>query len=162
MDWSWLGNLTKPFANVLNPITERLGKWLGGRKPRLHVHFHPIQLVWSVGNEMQVDGSMLETMHVHAAADLTHDDDKQTLLIVDVHPEGTQNRLPGMSQFRIGPREMLSHLQIVSIAFPVIGTKGQPWTGRLILVDQFERKYKTKKATYRWSGQMRPSSSPPR
>ena len=158
MGWSWLGNLTKPFANVLNPVTERFGKWLGGRKPRILVHFHPTQLVWSIGKEGMGDGA-LETMHIHAMADITHDDDKQTLIIVDVYPEGTHNRVPGMSQFTIGPKQMLG-LPLVSFAQPVVGTKGQPWIGRLVLVDQFDRKYKTKKATFRWTGPPKPSVPP--
>lgn len=159
MDLSWLSGLTKPFTNLLNPVTERVGAWLGKRKPRLHVHFHPMQLVCSVGKEMQNDGSQIEVMHIHAMVDLTHDDDRQAIIIVNVYPEGTKNRIPSLSQFRIAPRKMLSHCQLLSLAVPVVGQKGKPWTGKLILVDQFERRYKTKDATYRWSGPVAPSSS---
>jgi hypothetical protein len=158
MEWSWLGNLTKPFANILNPVTERIGKWLGGRKPRLFVHFHPTQLIWSIGKEGMGD-DVLETMHIHAMADVNHDDDNQTLLIVNVYPEGTENRIPGMSQFKVAPKQILG-LSLMSFAQPVLGTKGQPWIGRLILVDQFDRKYKTKKAAFRWTGPPKPSVPP--
>lgn len=151
MHWTWLSNLIKPFTNIFNPVTERIGKWLGRRKPKLYVHFHATQLLWSVGHELQPDGSKLEIMNIHLTADFTHDDDKQTLLIVDVHPEGAQSRVR-LSELCIRSGELLSHLQLVSFAVPVIGDKGKPWTGKLVLVDQFERQYKTKRATYRWTG----------
>ena len=91
-------------------------------------------------------------MNMHILADFNHDDEKHTHSIMDVYPEGTQNRIPGFSQFQIAPHHVLSHHQLVSFALPVIGKKGQTWTGRLVLVDQFQRRYKTKKASYRWTG----------
>ncbi len=143
MDLSWLANLTKPISNILNPLTERIGKWIE-RKPKLYVHFHPMQLVWTVGKERQADGSEMEVMHAHVTADFNHDHDQRTLVIVDVYPEGTQNRIPGLSQFQIAPNSMMSNYHLTSFAVPVIGQKGEPWIGRLILVDQFQRKHKTK------------------
>ena len=35
---------------------------------------------------------------------------------------------------------------------PVVGTKGKDWTGRLIFVDQFDRRYKSPKYTFKWAG----------
>ena len=151
MHLAWLENLTKPFSSLLNPPAERIGKWLGLRKPRLYVHFNPRQLVWNIGAQTQPDGTKLDVMHVHLNAGFTHDDDKQTLLIMNAFPEGTENFLPALVQFQIPPHVMVSQ-QIVAFVQPVIGEKGKPWTGRFILIDQFQRRYKTKVATYRWSG----------
>ena len=159
MQWSWLENLTKPFSSLLNPIAERLGNALGKRKPRLYVHFHPTQLMWSVGIQREPNGSSIDIMQVHVMADFNHDDPKETIFVMDVYPEGTQNRIPGFAQFSIEPTEVVTN-QIVSFATPVIGEKGQPWKGRIVLVDQFQRKHKTRKATFRWGGQAKPPASP--
>lgn len=101
---------------------------------------------------MQADGPPIEIMNVHLTADFNHDDEDQDLVIMNMYPEGTQNRVPGFSQFQIPPHRVLMHQQLVCFAVPVIGRKGHPWTGRLILIDQFQRRYKTGKATYRWTG----------
>lgn len=55
------------------------------------------------------------------------------------------------------PPNTMVHEQISAIALPIKGDKGMPWRGRFILVDQFQRKYKTKKVTFRWAG---PKQSP--
>jgi len=149
MNLAWLENLTKPFASLLNPVAERTGRWLGNRKPRLYVHPSPAMMSWSVGYQRQPDGHHLEMMQVHLHADFNHDDDKQTLLIMDAFPEGTENRIPGLSRFAIRPHEVVNQ-QIVSFALPVIAEKGVGWTGRMVFVDQFQRRYKSRKGAYRW------------
>ena len=150
MNLAWLENLTKPFASLLNPVAERIGKWLGTRKPRLYVHFNAA-MNWSMGYQRQPDGHHLEMMHVHLDADFNHDDDKQTLFIMDAFPEGTENRIPGFSRFVIPPHKVVNQ-QIVSFALPIIAEKEKAWTGRMVFVDQFQRQYKTRKGTYRWVG----------
>ena len=42
--------------------------------------------------------------------------------------------------------------RIQAIVGPVVGKKGQPWTGKIALVDQFLRKHKTSKVTFKWVG----------
>jgi len=151
MHWAWLENLTKPFSSLLNPLAERIGQRLGRRKPRLYVHFNPTQLVWGIGTQKQTREPDLEMMHIHLTAGFNHDDDKQTLVIMDAFPEGTQNRMPALSQFEIRPHTLVNQ-QVVAFVVPVVGEKGKPWTGRFIIVDQFQRRYKTQRATYRWTG----------
>lgn len=155
MNLAWLENLTKPFASLLNPVAERIGKWLGNRKPRLYVHFNPAMMSWSMGYERQPDGHHLEMMHVHFNADFNHDDDKQTLFIMDAFPEGTENRIPAFSHIVIPPHRVVNQ-QIVSFALPIVAEKEKVWTGRMVFVDQFQRRYKSRKGTYRWVGVLPP------
>ncbi len=148
---SWLDNLTKPFSSLLNPIAERLGKWFGRRKPHLYVHFNPSQTVWCITKHSERDGSSTEMMHAMFWADFNHDDPKQTLIIMDGYPEGTHSQIVTVSDFVIPPGEIVDQ-QVIAIVLPIKGEKGKPWTGRFILVDQFQRKYKTKKVTFKWVG----------
>ena len=108
MNLAWLENLTKPFASLLNPVAERIGKWLGTKKPRLYVHFNPAMMSWSMGYQQQPDGHHLEMMQVHFDADFNHDDDNQTLFIMDAFPEGTENCIPGFSRFVIPPHTVVN------------------------------------------------------
>lgn len=101
MHWAWLESLTKPFSSLVTPLAERIGNWLGRRKPRLYVHLNSPQLLWCVATEKQRNGPDLEMMQVFLSAQFNHDDEKQTVVIMDGFPEGTQNRLPGMSQFSV-------------------------------------------------------------
>jgi hypothetical protein len=158
MNLAWLENLTKPFASLLNPVAERIGKSLGNRKPRLYVHFNLAMMSWSLGHQQQPDGHDLEMMHILLNADFNHDDDKQTLLIMDAFPEGTESCVPGLSRVVIPPYKVVNQ-QIVSFALPIIGEKEKAWTGRMVFVDQFQRRYKSRKATYRWVGVAPPSGS---
>jgi hypothetical protein len=68
-----------------------------------------------------------------------------------------------ISKFAIPPGAMVNE-QLTAIVLPIKGKKGQPWKGRFVLVDQFERKYKTKKIKFKWVGRVEnnaPSSSNP-
>jgi hypothetical protein len=83
-------------------------------------------------------------------ADFSHDDPKQTLVIIDAYPDGTHPQI-GMFKFAIPPGKLVQE-QVASFVLPVKAKKGEPWTGRFVLVDQFQRKYRTKKVTLRWVG----------
>jgi len=90
-------------------------------------------------------------MQVVCHANLTHDDPKIALIITDAYPVGTTTQVRAMTEFKIPPHAMVKQ-QIVSIAGPMIAKKGSPWTGKIVLVDQFLRKYKTRKNTFKWVG----------
>jgi len=82
---------------------------------------------------------------------LNHDDPKQSIIITAAFPKDTQPQHGLISNIVIPPNQMV-HEQVVAIVSPIVGEKGKPWTGRIILTDQFHRRYKTQKATFRWVG----------
>jgi hypothetical protein len=117
-----------------------------GRKPRLHVHLSPASLMWGVAQS----GS-LEMMQLSFSASFNHDDRNQTLVIVDAYLKGTIPQLEMRHKFEVPPETMVDQRLVVSVT-PVVGEKGKDWTGRVVLLDQFRRKYKLMKATFRWVG----------
>jgi len=133
--------LLKPFAIITTPIAERIASWLK-RKPKLHVNFHPIACVWCIAKNREEP-----LMQVRFAADLTHDDPKESLIIVDAHPDGTKLVLP-FDKISVPPHNLREVLVAVFVQ-PVLQVKGKDWTGRIIFIDQFGRKYKTQKHTFR-------------
>jgi hypothetical protein len=151
MNLGWLKDLTKPFSTTLNAVAERLALRIGRRKPNLYVHFDPVQTVWCIAQSAQRGGSPVEYMHVVFWADLNHDDPKQTLVIVNAYPEGTQPEMETISKFSIPPGSIV-HEQLSAIVLPFVAKKGEPWIGKFILVDQFDRTYKTKKIKFKWVG----------
>jgi hypothetical protein len=78
----------KPFEIVITPVAERVASWLK-RKPRLHVHFHPLTSFWCIANE-----KVEPVMQLVFTADFTHDGPKESLIILNAY--GTR------SQFRTG------------------------------------------------------------
>lgn len=151
MNLSWLSNLTKPFSSLLNPIAERIGDWLGRRKPHLYLHVQPATSMWSIAPQPQRDGSSLELMHVVFCGGFNHDDRKQTLVITSAYPEGTEPKFRMIENLSIPPETIVNE-RVDALVLPVRAKKEKPWTGRFILVDQFQRKYKTKKITFQWAG----------
>ena len=67
----WLDNLTKPFVTALNPLAERIGNFLGHRKPRLFIHPEPMQCVWCIANQ-----GTTEMIQLLLFAGFTQDDPK--------------------------------------------------------------------------------------
>jgi hypothetical protein len=147
----WLENLTKPFASLLNPIAERIGNWFGRRKPHLYVHFNINQTVWGIAQQGQRNGSSTEMMQVVFWADFNHDDPKETLIITDAYPCGTRPQIGMMDSFAVPPKQVVHH-QIAAFVLPIKADKGKPWSGQFILIDQFQRKHRTKKITFQWVG----------
>ena len=145
MNLLWLENLTKPFASLLNPVAERIGNWLGRRRPRLYVHFEPTQSLWCLSH----NGDQ-ELMQVMFSAGFNHDDPKQTLVIMDAYPSGTHVEIPGNDKFSVPPGQVVRERVYVFVS--PVPAKGKPWTGRFILVDQFHRRHKTQKVVLRWVG----------
>jgi len=99
----WLSNFTKPFANVFNPLTERVGKWLGRRKPKLYVHFEPSTMFWCIATH----GSD-QMMQITFVADINHDDDQQALVIVDTYPHRTKSQMNVIDKFTIPPETIIT------------------------------------------------------
>ena len=144
MNWIWLENLTKPFASLVNPVAERFGNWLGSRKPRLHVHFEPMTNLWCIAG---TPGQ--ELMQAMFTARFTHDDPKQTLLIVNAYPQGTQVEMKGSDTFSIPPLTLVTERVYVFVS--PAPEKGKTWRGRFVFEDQFHRKYK-EKTELKWAG----------
>ena len=51
-----------------------------------------------------------------------------------------------------------SHQRLDALVNPITGKRGQDLVTRLVLVDQFQRKYKTEKIRFRWVGGHLPPS----
>jgi hypothetical protein len=139
---SWLNTLN----GFSKAIADRLAVAVTRRKPKIHVR--PI-----VGNELWCIARQGETefMQVVCWADVTHDDPKHALMIMEVYPEGTPPQVSMGSRELIQPGT-LAHIQLAAIVKPIIATKGKPWKGRLVLVDHFHRKHKTQKIEFKWVG----------
>lgn len=159
MNWGWLGDLIRPFSSLLNPVAERMGSRLGRRRPRLYIHFNPTQMLWCIARQAQRDGTVVEMMQAMFWADFNHDDEKQTLVITEAYPQGTHPQFGIIEKFAIPPGRMVRQ-QVAAFVLPTKGKKERPWTGRFVVVDQFQRRYRTKKAAFRWVGPPTPSASP--
>ena len=114
MSLEWLSNLTRPFSSLLNPLAERVGSWLGRRKPGLYIHFMLNQLVWCIAQEPQRTGPPRELMQVAFWADLNHDDPKHAIIITAAFPKDTQPQHGLISNIVIPPNQMV-HEQVVAI-----------------------------------------------
>lgn len=155
---------TKPLAAVSNAITERLALRFR-RKPKLHVHFHATTGLWCLASQ---GGKKI--MQVGFVADFTHDDPTQTIILVDAFPDGTRSELRLFDYITIPPEELvrLRH-HLWRMVTPVVGEEGKNWKGRIVLVDQWKRKYKSKEFEFMWVGgkgtaappASSPSSTPP-
>jgi len=154
VDPSLIGELSKPILSLADPVLARVGKWLGYQKPHLYVHFQLRQLVWCIATESQQNGPPKEYMQAVFWADLNHDSD-EPLVIMSAFPDGTTPQLATATRLVIPPRQIV-HSQILAIALPIRGKKGVDWRGRFVLLDQFRRKYKTQRATFRWVGPSEP------
>jgi len=141
---SIVGAVLKPFEIVVTPIAERMAGWMK-RKPRLHVNFYPLAAVWCLANE-----NVQPVMQVVFTADFTHDGPRESLIIVNAYPKGTRAWYP-FEKFDIRPGHLTEN-RVAVFAQPVIGEKGKDWTGQMVFVDQFARKYTTQKNTFKWAG----------
>jgi hypothetical protein len=83
-------------------------------------------------------------------ADFTHDGPREALIIVNAYPEGSKAWHP-FEKFDIPTHHLIEEHPSI-FANPVVGQKGKDWTGRIIFVDQFGRKYKSPKHTFKWAG----------
>jgi hypothetical protein len=127
---------------------DRAALWVGRRKPRAFVHVRPGTSVWCVAKQQN---PQVEYMQIVCTTNVTHDDPKLALVFLDAYPKGTTTQVPLFQAFAVAPKTIANE-QIAAIVSPIVGKKGKPWTGKLVLVDQFKRKYKTDKITFQWTG----------
>ena len=139
---SWL----KSLGGLFDALIERLTILVLKRKPKVYVQFEPNTILWCVAKAGDI-----EYMQISCQIRITHDDQRNALIITDAYPTGTKTEIKAMDEFKI-PSNTLANERIASIVGPMIGEKGKPWTGKIVLVDQFNRKYKTQKATFKWAG----------
>jgi hypothetical protein len=140
----------KAFNGVWKAFFDRLALWVSRRRPKLYVHFQPGTNIWCTANSGPGPNPP-EYMQVVCQVTITHDDPQNSLIIIDAYPVGTKTQVQALSEIKIPPHTMVKE-RIVSIVAPMIGEKGKPWTGKMVLVDQFLRKYKTGKMTFKWAG----------
>jgi hypothetical protein len=157
MDLGWLGNLTKPFGSLLNPLAERVGNWLGRRKPRLYVHPVPAQSIWCIARQAGASSTPNEMMQITFWADLNHDDEKSALVITDAYPEGTKSQIGMVGRLTIPPHTIV-HSQIAAFVQPIKGERGRAFETKFVLVDQFHLKHRTQKIVFRWVGPQQPTA----
>jgi hypothetical protein len=118
-------------------------------KPKLHVHFHPVSGVWCLASDGQT-----KIMQIGFMADITHDDPRQTLILIDAFPEGTRSKFHFHNRIVIRAEELVSpEYQIWMMVTPVVGKEFSNWNGRIVFVDQFKRKYKSEDTfEFMWGG----------
>ena len=138
--------LFKPLAIIFHPLVVRWEHWTK-RKPKMFFQFDPSHAVWTVAKN-----GTEEIMQATCALDITQDDPSESLFILDIYPEGTTSTIPCMSRIELKPKTTVFFHRVDMFAKPLIGEKGKDWHGRLVFVDQFNRKYRTKKHTFRFIG----------
>lgn len=137
--------LKKPIELISTPIAEHIAAWLK-RKPQLHVHFRPYTCFWCIAKEGQIP-----VMQLVFSADFSHDEPKEHIVLVNAYVKGAETRYP-FDRVIIAPHVLAMDRHLATFVFPVVGKAGHDWRGRLILIDQHERKYNTKKVTFKWVG----------
>jgi hypothetical protein len=116
------------------------------RTPRLYVHPVKSTSVWCIGHQ-----GTIEIFQFVFDADLNHDHEKQTIVIMDAYPKGMQSQIQTMSPVRVPPTTMIrEQINALVLAFRV--KRGKPFSTRFVLVDQFQRKHETQKISFTWVG----------
>lgn len=149
---------TRPFDVISNALSGRL-EILLKRKPRLFVNFHPLMELWCIAF-----AGDKKVMQVCFMADFSHDDPKQTLLLIEARLKGTKPWMRFDEPIRIPPGQLVRSKYVEDFyVMPMIGTPGKNWTGRIIFKDQFHRPYKSGKFEFVWTGPTElPSQSTPK
>ena len=146
----WLETCFKILGNLLEPLTRRIGNWLGRKTPRIYVHPNRSQSLWCIAwHGAQIPEN--EMMQLVFWGDFTQDDPDQAIIVTDAYPKGTEPQIGFVSKFTIPPRTMV-HEQIGVFVYPIKGERGKTFATKFILVDQFLRKHKTQKIKFRWAG----------
>jgi hypothetical protein len=73
---------------------------------------------------------------------------------VDAFPEGTRSEVQFNNYIEVPPEELVTpECQAWMMVTPVVGKEGTNWKGRILFVDQWKRKYKSKeKFEFMWVG----------
>lgn len=96
----------KPLRVVSDAIAIRT-EIIVRRKPRVYVNFHPMTSYWCLAHEGDT-----AVMQVGFAADFSHDDPEQDVLVIDAYPKGTRTRYPFHDKLCIRPNELVSPQQL--------------------------------------------------
>jgi hypothetical protein len=137
----------RPLDVVSNALSGRL-EILLKRKPRLFVNFHPMSAFWCLA----FSGKQ-RAMQVSFMADFSHDDPEQTILLIDAYLKGAKPWLRFDEPIDVAPEELVTpKYQVHFMVTPIIAPVGKNWTGRIIFIDQWHRRYKTKKFEFVWMG----------
>ncbi len=138
---------TRPLDVVSNALSGRL-EILLKRKPRLYVNFHPMMGHWGLAFSGEA-----RAMQVCFMADFSHDDPDQTLLLIDAYIKGTKPWIKFEEPIKISPGRLVRSNYVEDIMVtPIIAPLGKNWTGRIIFIDQYHRRYRTKKFEFNWTG----------
>ena len=141
----------KPLRVVSDAIAIRTEVLLR-RKPRVYVTFQPVTSYWCLAHEGDK-----RVMQVGFTADFAHDDPEQNVLVIEAYPKGTRTRYPLAEKLSIRPSELVTQ-RFNLMAVPVVGEEGKNWKGRVVLVDQWKRRYKTDEPEGRLGGHHRDSA----
>lgn len=147
-----LEKLVEPLLRPINVVSEAWSNRLKHalrRKPKLFVRFHPQSTLWSLAFH-----GLNEGMHLIYRADFSHDDDEQALLLIDAYIKGAKPWIDSNSDpIKIPPKQLIRAEHIYGIFLhPIVAEPGKNWTGRIIFVDQWHRKYKTDKVEFVFHG----------
>ncbi|HXH50537.1 MAG TPA: hypothetical protein VNM47_14430 [Terriglobia bacterium] len=112
------------------------------KKPVLHVVWEPGQNWWHQGT---VSGR--PAMQVGASALFSLANDQFSLILTKAYFRGTQCVVGFIEPITVKPRVAL-RMNIHVFLQPVIAEAGQAFKGKLIFVDQFNRKHETDEATF--------------
>ncbi|MGD1216199.1 MAG: hypothetical protein ABR861_14565 [Terriglobales bacterium] len=139
---------TRPLDVISNAVSGRL-EILLKRKPRLYVNFHPMSAFWCLA----FAGGEKKAMQMSFMADFSHDDPGQTILLIDAYIKGTKPWIKFDEPIDIAPEELVTpEYQVHFMITPIIAPVGKNWTGRIIFIDQWHRRYRTKKFEFVWTG----------
>jgi hypothetical protein len=105
-----------------------------------------------------MNGASTELMQIVFWADVNHDDQRETLVIMSAYPEGSEPEIASTLQFSVLPGTIV-HEQISAFIKPIKGEAGKTWRSKFVLVDQFRRKYKTQEIAFRFAGPVPPPES---
>jgi hypothetical protein len=139
--------VTRPLKVLSEAAAVRL-EILLRRKPRLFVNLHPGSARWCLARSGNT-----HFMQVMFSADLSHDDPEQKILLIDAYFSGTKPRVRFTDPVAIPGNELLrTDIPIHFWVAPVIGEEGKNFSGHVIFIDQWHRKYKTNKFEFVWAG----------
>jgi hypothetical protein len=102
----------------------------------LYVVWDPVQCLWGTG---AIGGT--PAMQLTMKGLFTNSDLENGLLITQVYLEGTRAAMGLLQPLQIAPHHSVEET-LQAFVQPVVGHKGQAYEGKLILVDQFDRKHK--------------------
>jgi hypothetical protein len=106
------------------------------KKKILYAVWDPVQCLWGTGAIGDTPAMQLIMKGLFSNSDL-----EQALLITQVYLEGTKATLTLLEPLQIPAHHSVNET-VHAFVQPVVGKKGHPYKGTLILIDQFKRKHR--------------------